>query len=135
MSQVSILPQSSTTFSVIEEQEQPSRTYKLDFKTKRIVTMTDGLEALEQAVYKILSTERYEYLIYSPDYGFEPPFMLDEVTFRSEIVRRIREALLQDDRILDVVDFEIEIDGDSATVTCTVISKYGDFKITKEVDM
>ncbi|MCR8981578.1 DUF2634 domain-containing protein [Brevibacillus laterosporus] len=131
---MSILPKGSTTFSIIEEQEQPSRTYKLDFKTKRIVTMTDGLEALAQAVYKILSTRRYAHLIYSSDYGFEPPFMLDEVTFRSEVVRRIREALLQDDRILDVVDFDIKIDEDSANVTCTVISKYGDFKITKEVD-
>ncbi|WPS88623.1 DUF2634 domain-containing protein [Brevibacillus halotolerans] len=129
-----ILPQGSTIDSVtLEEMEQPSKTYKLDFVNKRIVGFVDGLDAVKQAVFKILSTIRFEYLIYSHDYGFESPSMEDEAIFRSEVQRCVREALLQDDRILDVTDFKITIEGDTSLTEFVVVSKYGDFKETKQV--
>ncbi|MGG0872401.1 DUF2634 domain-containing protein [Brevibacillus laterosporus] len=129
-----ILPQGSTIDSVtLEEVEQPSKTYKLDLVNKRIVGFVDGLDAVKQAVFKILSTIRFEYLIYSHDYGFESQSMEDEAIFRSEIQRCVREALLQDDRILDVTDFKITIEGDTSLTEFVVVSKYGDFKETKQV--
>ncbi|ATO52074.1 DUF2634 domain-containing protein [Brevibacillus laterosporus] len=129
-----MLPQGSTIDSVtLEEVEQPSKTYKLDLVNKRIVGFVDGLDAVKQAVFKILSTIRFEYLIYSHDYGFESQSMEDEAIFRSEIQRCVREALLQDDRILDVTDFKITIEGDTSLTEFVVVSKYGDFKETKQV--
>src|SRR5690606_27931875 len=53
------------------EVRQPSRTYKLEFARGRVAGMTDGLDAIKQAVYKILQTDRFRYEIYSFDYGHE----------------------------------------------------------------
>nr|WP_313785006.1 DUF2634 domain-containing protein [Paenibacillus larvae] len=41
----------------------------------------DGLEAIRQAVHKILHTERYEHLIYSPDYGSELTGLIGQAPF------------------------------------------------------
>ena len=38
----------------LEYTEQPTRTYRLDMEAGRILGMTDGLEAMRQAVLKIL---------------------------------------------------------------------------------
>ncbi|MFB6364239.1 DUF2634 domain-containing protein [Paenibacillus elgii] len=115
--------------------QQPSRTYWLDPVMNRIVGMTDGLEAVKQAVKKILQTERFEYLIYSGDHGCE----LSEVPGKGqaylqvELGRRIRSALLQDDRIRDVQDLQITVMGDEALASFTVVSQYGSFEMTKGV--
>ena len=53
----------------IEEQLLPTRTYKV--KNGRIQEMTNGLDAIAQAVDKVLQTERFEFVIYSEDYGTE----------------------------------------------------------------
>jgi len=110
--------------------EQPSRTWKLDFDRGRVTGMMDGLDAVRQAVFKILKTERFRYLIYSSDYGAEFNGLIgqDPALVRSELRRRIREALTQDDRIEDVTDVQIDIAGDSATVRFTVVSTFGSFQ-------
>ena len=114
----------------LEPAAQPSRTWKLDFERGRAVGMTDGLDAVRQAVYLILHTERFRHIIYSPDYGTEWHGIVgaSPVFIRSELKRRITEALLQDDRIQAVQDFQINISGDAATVRFTVVSAFGSFR-------
>lgn len=121
-------------FEVVTEQ-QPNLTYKIDFEKRRIVGMVDGLEAIKQAVYLILRTERYEYLIYSTNYGSELRGLIgmEPAFIQSELKRRITEALTQDDRIEDVTNFETEINGDSATVRFTVVTNLGNFTVEQEV--
>lgn len=125
-----MIPQGSTITSEAEEVQQPSRTYQIDFEKGRIVGMVDGLEAVKQAVIKILMTERYEHLIYSTDYGSELKGLVgkEPAFIRSELKRRITEALMQDDRIENVTDFQIDIVGDTATIQFTVVSIYGSFR-------
>ena len=83
-----------------EAARQPSRTYRLDMENNRISGMADGLEAVKQAVYLILNTERYWYPIYSWDYGVELNHLYGQPTgmVYPEIERLITEALMQDDR-------------------------------------
>ena len=50
----------------IEEVVLPSYTYQV--KNGRIHGYIDGLEAMRQAVEKILLTERFEWVIYSSNY-------------------------------------------------------------------
>ena len=59
---------------------------------------------------KIINTERYEYEIYSWDYGIELQDLFGKpITYcMSEIKDRITEALLADDRIESVDDFSVE---------------------------
>lgn len=112
------------------EEQQTSRTYGIDFAAGKATGMVDGLEAVRQAVYKILRTDRFAHLIYDANYGSEISGLQgrSQGYVRSEIERRIREALLQDDRISEVADMQINITGDEALVTFTVVSTYGDFK-------
>jgi len=114
----------------IDTVELPSRTWRLDFERGRVTGMIEGLEAVRQAVFKILQTERFRYLIYDADYGVELASLVgrDPVFVQSELRRRITEALIQDDRIEDVTDFQIDVTGDAATVRFTVVSTFGSFQ-------
>ncbi len=91
-----------------EAAEQPSRTFCMNVSDEVIRGHTDELEAMKQAVFKILQTERYQNLIYSGNYGIELADLFGQPTsyVQPELERRITEALLQDERILSVGDFE-----------------------------
>ncbi len=116
--------------SELTEQAETSKTYKLDTVANRIIGLTDGPDAVRQSVFKILQTERYRFFCYSADYGVELEGLVgaDPAFVRSEIKRRISEALLQDDRISEVNDFSIEIDADVAKATFTVVSDFRSFR-------
>ena len=121
----------------VEEVEEHSTTYYIDPVKKKVVGMTDGLEAVKQAVRIILSVERFEHIIYTTDYGTESVRLVGASAsiLRSELGRSIREALTQDDRISDVVNFQIDIQGDTADVKFTVVTVYGNFEegVTRSV--
>lgn len=101
----------SDEYSIVES---PTKTYKMDIEDNkrdlRIKGYTDERKAMEQAIYKILLTERYQYLIYSWNYGIELKDLFGKpIPYCCvELERRIREALLQDERITKVYDFEFE---------------------------
>lgn len=94
-----------TTSLVLQERSYGGRTYKLS--EEKIEGFVDGVDSLKQAIYKILSTERYEYPIYSFNYGIAWKELIGEERpyVRAEMKRMIQEALLQDDRILEVDGF------------------------------
>lgn len=119
----------------MEEVQQPSRTWQLDFRQGRIVGMTDGLPAMQQAIDKIFQTERFHYLIYSFDYGVELESLIgnDPLYVQSELKRRIREGLLQDTRIQDIDDMNFSVNGDSILVSFTAVTDHGLFESTQEV--
>lgn len=130
-----MIPTGGAGNSQLQQTQQPSKTYYIDVVNNRIIGVTDGLEAVKQAVFKIMETERFEYLIYGPDYGSEYGSLVGKSSsfIRSELARRIRDALLQDDRITDIQDMKVTINGDSALVEFTVISQYGSYQTSKEV--
>ncbi len=51
--------------------QQPTYTHLMQLDNKVIRGYTDGQEAMRQAIFKILQTERYQYVIYSWNYGIE----------------------------------------------------------------
>lgn len=105
-----MIPQNDGLTADIRIVERPTRSYKMDLSGNRIEGYTDELKAMEQAIYKIIRTERYKYIIYSWDYGIELEdlFGMPVSYCIPEIERRITEALLQDTRILEVKDFEFD---------------------------
>lgn len=117
------------------EEIQPSRTYRIS--GNKIQGFVDGLEALKQAIYKVLNTERYEYPIYSFSYGIELENLIgkDPMYAQIELKRRIRECLLQDERITSVDNFRFEINGDEMICNFDVISIFGELNITQEVSI
>lgn len=119
----------------LDSQQQPSKTYRMDIVHNQIVGTVDGLEAVKQAVFKILQTERFEHSIYSGNYGSELAATIgqDSIFVKSRLSRIIQEALKQDDRITDVQDLQITVTGDEALVAFMVVSLFGSFQVTKEV--
>ncbi len=99
-----------------EFEEQPTYTYKMNLDTGTIRGYTDGLDAMRQAIFKILQTERYQYVMYSWDYGVETLDLYGEpVSYVCpELERRITEALTWDERIKSVNNFEFDVIGKGA---------------------
>jgi len=120
-----------------EIEEQPSKTFKLNTDRKTIINYTDELDAVKQAIYLILSIERYNHLIYSWNYGIELvdlfgqpiPFVLPELK------RRITEALLQDERIQAVDAFSFEVNKEKVNVRFTAHTVFGDIDAEKVVNI
>lgn len=140
---MALLPDTATdesgAISVAMTPTQPNKTYKMMIDTDRIQgTITDDLEAVKQAIYKIINTKRYKFLIYSWNYGIELedlfgkpiPYVLPEIP------RRIKEALTQDDRIKDVLGFDLTYNrkGD-VLAKFTVVTIYGNLEIEKVVNV
>lgn len=126
----------------VEDQEEaavlPSLTYVFQASGQRIGRLQlDGKDAVIQAVYKALSTRRYEHLIYSSDYGMEWSWegMAGRSMVESELERWIREALLPDDRISDVTEFDFVHEADGVRVSFTVETDFGSFREETEVTM
>lgn len=120
---------------VITEDTETSQTYKLS--SEKIQGYTDYLKALEQAIYKVLSTEMYEYPIYSFSYGIELENLIgkDVLYVKIELKRRITECLLEDERIKSVDNFRYVITGDEILCIFDAVSIYGDITISKEVSI
>ena len=117
--------------------EVPSKTFFIDFFNNKVVGTVDGVEAVKQAVFLILNTERYENMVYDWDYGFETQDLIGMPIgyIYPELKRRIEEALTQDDRIESVEAFDFEKSGAIVTVSFTVISKQGIFETATEVNI
>jgi len=131
-----MIPKSSIDIEISpEESIETSRTYKI--AGNRIQGYTDNLQALQQAIYKVLNTERYEYPIYSFNYGIELENLIgkDPVYVQIELKRRIRECLLRDDRITEVDNFKFEFNGDQLKCTFDVHSIFGNLTISREVNI
>ena len=129
-----LLPNASIDVDLTGTEElETTRTYKLT--PNKIQGFTDDLGALEQAIYKVLNTEKYEYAIYSFSYGIELESLIgkDPVYVQIEIKRRIKECLFQDERVTSVDNFSFNITGDEMLCTFDVVSIYGDLTIQQEV--
>jgi hypothetical protein len=113
---------------------ETSKTYKLSSNT--IQGYIDDKDALLQAIYKTLNTEKYEYPIYSFNYGIELDNLIgqDKLYVQMELSRRIKECLLEDQRVINVENFVFSFQNDSILCTFDIESIYGKNTISKEVN-
>ena len=134
----SLLPEASgEVFPEYGTASDVSKTFHIAYERENQFAGTiDELEAMKQAIYKIINTERYEYIIYSWNYGIELADLFGKpVPFvYAELPRRITEALMQDDRILAVDNFRMSYNkkGD-VLAKFTVHTIYGDVDASKGV--
>ena len=107
------------TSADITVKELPTKTHRMElYEGNYILGFVDSLKAMEQAIYKIIRTERYKYIIYSWNYGIELEdlFGMPVEYCVVELERRILEALLQDDRITAVNGFEFHTESERGTM-------------------
>ena len=96
--------------TIEEEAEKPTRTYRLDLDSGRIIGTIDGIEAVNQAIRKAIITARYKCLIYDDDYGGElkdmvydevsTPELIEDVYKRQELNLRRHKVLLLNLKLL-----------------------------------
>lgn len=134
-----MIPSTNTILSTdIEIEQLPSLNYRMIFDQNRIIGTVDEQEAMKQVIYKILNTERYEYVIYSWNYGIELQDLIGEpVSYVcAELIDRITEALTQDDRIDSVDNFDFTFPQKNViSATFTVHTIYGDIDAEKVVNI
>lgn len=123
-----------TDLEIVEDQ-LVTKTYEIT--NNRVGKHIDNLMALKQAVYKVLNTEKYQYPIYSFNYGIELESLInkDMDYVRIELRRRIEECLLLDSRIEAVEDFEIKTEKDKLICSFNVISIYGNLSLSQGVNI
>lgn len=105
---------------------QPSLTYKLE--TGGVNGKVDGIDAVKQAIYHILKTERFMNPIYDDNYGVELEQFIgaDYGFIVANIENALSDALTQDDRIKSVIVNSVTRNGNVCTVLFTVKTIYGD---------
>lgn len=123
---------------VISPADQPTKTYRIDFEKNRILGYVDGQDAMRQAIYKVLMTDRYKHLIYSWNYGTEWEAVQGKSwgVVESELKRIIKESLLADSRILEIRNFEIsKISSRVFAASFVAETIFGDVEISEEVEV
>ena len=118
-------------------EEQPSRTYKMHLNETIIIGHTDQQDAMVQVIFSILNTERYQYIIYSWNYGIELIDLYGQpVSYViPEVKRRITEALTWDERIISVDNFSFDTNKGKITCNFTVHTIFGDIETEKVVNL
>ncbi|WP_313583364.1 DUF2634 domain-containing protein [Lacrimispora sp.] len=103
-----------------KEKEYPTETYLVDKSTSTVRNIGGGLEAMKQAVEIILSVERYQYQIYTANFGRELKKLIGKPPeyVTSMLKRRVQEAFSVDKRILSVDNFLFD-SSDLGTMKCT----------------
>jgi hypothetical protein len=153
---MAILPQIDNSISNTLQTTQtqiPSKTYKLNLdvvttyekdgslktvNTDRIEGYVDKLEATKQAIYHILMTERYAYLIYDDNYGVELEQYIgaDLEYIETTLEDTLREALTHDLRINDVKINSInKVETDKVAVNFTAYTIYGDLVLEVNINV
>lgn len=114
--------------------------YKLtkDNFTDTISGYVDNKEAMKQAIYHILMTERYAYLIYTDNYGVELEQYIgaDFNYIKTTIESTLKDALLYDLRIKDVhVTNVTQVNTDAVLVKFTANTIYGDLQLEVNISV
>ena len=104
-----------------------NKTYRLDKETKRIMGFINGQAAMEQAVEILLETERYAYEIYGWSFGSQLHELMGLGVWEAELkaASYIREALLVDDRVVEVKDMQVKGQNNHLSVSFSVVTKEG----------
>lgn len=112
-----------------EIETQPARTYALRFDGYPSTGKLDGVEAMKQAIFLILQTERFQYAIYSWNYGIELNALLGQTMtpyLQAKVAKAIEDALMADDRVLSVEQFSFTKGKRNLLVKFTVTTTEGD---------
>ena len=119
----------------IDSSTEIFRTYRMDFKNKRIVGMVDGYDAAIQSIWKAFMTKRFAYQIYDDQYGCDILNKVGNIDltpeyFDTDIPAMIEDMLSVEDMVagIDSIDYMI-YDKDSVSVTCVCQTIFGEANI------
>ena len=121
---------------IFANEKSIDRTFLIN-ENQTVYGFIEGKRALRQWVRAALSTERYKYEIFSWNFGLEIEdlYGLEPSYVMSELKARIIDALMPDDRIEDVCDFDFTIFGKRILLKFLVKSVYDNEYFEKDFDI
>ena len=137
----SFLQSLSDTETIKEENSQVvkvPREYGLNFRTGQLTgKIVEGIEAIKVWIWLCLHTERFRHAIYSADYGtsFEQYIghVLSDEYINTDCESEISDALLINEYIESVEDFEAVKDGEHLRVSFRALTKFGNIEVDENV--
>ena len=122
--------------SEFEEESEKTKTFEINLNKNIMGGIIDELDALKQNIYLRLNVESDQFIIYPYTYGLKKVDLIGKPYYyvAAVIPDRIRDALLMDDRITDVSDFDFEVDKNKLTVKFVVYTIYGE-NIEEEMEV
>lgn len=137
----SFLQELSDTKTIKEEDGQvvkAPREYGIDFNTGQLTgKIVEGLEAIKVWIWLCMHTERFRHAIYSADYGTSLEqyigHMLSEEYINTDCESEISDALLINEYIESIEDFEAVRNSDSLNISFRVVTKFGSIEVDENV--
>jgi hypothetical protein len=117
----------STSPSTIVYGAYPVHSFWVDFQERHLVGRVDGLDAIMQHIRFLLTVERYKYPVFTKNVGVDLDSLVgrDADLIRCILPARVRDALLVDPRVLDVTNFQFEVNGSDVLARFKVTTIYG----------
>ena len=96
----------------------------------------DGINAVKQAILKIMLTPRFKCLIYDDQYGNELNDVIIAKDASQDFIEAsaegfIRDALLVDSRIISIGEFSAVLEGDECYISFNAETIYGNIEISE----
>lgn len=89
--------------------ENSEITYLVDFDTNSIKGIGGGIDAFKQYVLLAMQTERYQYPIFSNNYGFQSKDLVSKnIDYIEALTQKRVEECLNDNRVLRIKDFKFD---------------------------
>jgi hypothetical phage related protein len=137
----SFLRELSDTQTIKEEDSQVVKVpkeYDIDFQTGQLTgKIVEGLEAIKVWIWLCMHTERFRHAIYSADYGTSLEqyigHMLSEEYINTDCESEISDALLINEYIESIEDFEAVRNSDSLNISFRVMTKFGSLEVDEVV--
>lgn len=129
-------------FPLLEDEETEDyivRDFEIDWDTMKLTgNIVENIDAIVMWVHNALRTKRYEWLIYSWDFGEEYTELLGysytEEYLESEVERLITECLTEHPYISGIDNLEIQvIDGAKLHITFTLVTDFGEEEVDLDV--
>lgn len=137
----SFLRSLSDTKSIQEDDSQVvkmPKEYGINFQTGQLTgKIVEGIEAIKVWIWLCLHTERFRHAIYSADYGtsFEQYIghVLSDEYINTDCESEISDALLINEYIESIEDFEAIKDGEHLRVSFRAVTKFGNIEVDENV--
>nr|DAS83987.1 MAG TPA: Protein of unknown function (DUF2634) [Caudoviricetes sp.] len=137
----SFLQSLSDTETIKEENSQVvkvPREYGINFRTGQLTgKIVEGIEAIKVWIWLCLHTERFRHAIYSADFGtsFEQYIghVLSDEYINTDCESEITDALLINEYIESIEDFEAVRNSDSLDIKFRVVTKFGNIEVDENV--
>ena len=137
----SFLQELSDTKTIKEEDSQVvkmPKEYGVDFATGQLTgKIVEGLEAIKVWIWLCMHTERFRHAIYSADYGTSLEqyigHMLSQEYINTDCESEISDALLINEYIESIEDFEAVRNSDSLDIKFRVVTKFGNIEVDENV--